>query len=72
MLLDGRLPATGLGLALSGRASFELAHKAWAAGFRAMVSVSAPTDLAVAVAEMAGIQLAGFAREGAMNIYGEG
>ena len=72
MLLDGRLPATGLGLVLSGRASFELAHKAWAAGFRAMVSVSAPTDLAVAVAEMAGIQLAGFARDGAMNIYCEG
>lgn len=72
MLLDGRLPAIGLGLALSGRASFELAHKGWAAGFRAMVSVSAPTDLAAAVADMAGIQLAGFARDGAMTIYCEG
>jgi len=72
MLLDGRLPATGLGLVLSGRASFELAHKAWAAGFRAVVSVSAPTALAAEVADQAGIQLAGFARDGALTIYCEG
>ena len=30
MLLDGQLPATGLGLFVSGRASFELVQKAWA------------------------------------------
>lgn len=72
MVLDGRIPATGLGLALSGRTSFELAHKAWAAGFRAVVSVSAPTGLAALVAERAGIQLAGFARGGDMTIYAEG
>ena len=72
LLLDGRLPATGLGLALSGRASFELAHKAWAAGFRAVLSVSAPTNLAVMVAERAEMQLAGFARDGALTIYSEG
>ena len=52
--------------------SFELAHKASAAGFRAVVSVSAPTGLAAAVAEQAGIQLAGFARGGDMTIYAEG
>ena len=33
MLLDGALPAAGLGLFVSGRASFELVQKAWAAGF---------------------------------------
>ena len=47
MLLDGQLPATGLGLFVSGRASFELVQKAWAAGSRTLVAVSAPTSLAV-------------------------
>jgi FdhD protein len=69
MLLDGDLPATGLGVVVSGRASFELVHKAWAAGFRALVAVSAPTALAAATAERAGMQLAGFARDGALTIY---
>lgn len=69
MLLDGDLPATGRGLVVSGRASFELVHKAWAAGFRALVAVSAPTALAAATAERAGMQLAGFARDGALTIY---
>lgn len=70
--LDGRLPATGLGLVVSGRASFELLHKAWAAGFRALVAVSAPTALAAATAEAAGMQLAGFARNGTMTVYVDG
>ena len=72
LLLDGDLPATGLGLVVSGRASFELVHKAWAAGFRALVAVSAPTALAATTAERAGMQLAGFAREGSLKIYYEG
>ena len=71
-LLDGQVPLTGRGLVVSGRASFELVHKAWAAGFRALVAVSAPTALAVATAERAGIQLAGFARDGSLTIYAEG
>jgi FdhD protein len=69
LLLDGELPATGHGLVVSGRASFELVHKAWAGGFRALVAVSAPTALAAATAERAGMQLAGFARDGALTIY---
>ena len=69
LCLDGRLPATGLGLVVSGRASFELVHKAWAGGFRALVAVSAPTALAAATAEAAGMQLAGFARGGGLTIY---
>lgn len=69
MLLDGDLPATGRAVVVSGRASFELVHKAWAAGFRALVAVSAPTALAVATAERAGLQLAGFARDGSLEIY---
>jgi len=47
MLLDGQLPASGLGLFVSGRASFEMVQKAWAGGFAAIVAVSAPSALAV-------------------------
>ncbi|QGG96450.1 formate dehydrogenase accessory sulfurtransferase FdhD [Actinomarinicola tropica] len=69
LLLDGRLPAAGLGLAVSGRASFEMVQKAWAAGFPAVVAVSAPSALAVRTARRAGMTLAGFARDGALRIY---
>jgi FdhD protein len=69
LLLDHRLPATGHALFVSGRASFELAAKAWAAGFEAMLAVSAPSSLAVATAREAGIDLYGFVRGGAMNAY---
>lgn len=69
LLLDGRLPATGLGLFVSGRASFELVQKAWAAGFSTLVAVSAPTALAVHTARRAGLTLAGFVRADRLNIY---
>ena len=69
MLLDGVLPAPDLGLFVSGRASFEIVAKAWAAGFAAVVAVSAPSALAVDTARAAGLQLAGFARDGQLNLY---
>ena len=69
LLLDGRLPATGLGLFVSGRASFEMVQKAWAAGFAAVVAVSGPSALAVETARAAGLTLAGFARGGRLNVY---
>jgi FdhD protein len=62
LLLDGRLPATDLGLYVSGRAGFEIVQKAWAAGFSAVVAVSAPSALAVDAARQSGITLAGFVR----------
>lgn len=64
LLLDDRLPATDLGLYLSGRAGFEMVQKAWAAGFSAVVSVSAPSALSVEAARQAGITLLGFVRSG--------
>ena len=72
LLLDGRLPATDLALFVSGRASFEMVQKAWAAGFTAVVAVSAPSALAVEAANAAQLQLAGFARNGTLNIYAPG
>ena len=69
--LDGRLPATSLCLYVSGRASFEMVQKAWAAGFCALVAVSAPSALAVHTARGAGLQLGGFARDGTVRIYAD-
>lgn len=69
LLLDDHLPAPHLGLFVSGRTSFEIVQKAWAAGFSALVSVSAPSSLAVDAARRAGLLLAGFARPGRLNVY---
>lgn len=63
LLLEGALPATDLGLCVSGRAGFEIVQKAWAAGFSAVVAVSAPSSLAVDAARQAGMTLAGFVRD---------
>ena len=69
MMLDDQLPATGLGLFVSGRASFELVQKAWSAGFSTLLAVSAPTALAVHTARRAGLVLVGFVRGDRMNVY---
>jgi len=69
LLLEGALPASALGLYVSGRASFEIVQKAWAAGFPVVVAVSAPTALAVDTARRAGMLLGGFVRDGGMNVY---
>lgn len=69
LVLDRAVPATGRVAFVSGRASFELVSKAWAAGFAALVAVSAPTALAVETARRAGLVLAGFVREDSMNLY---
>ena len=59
LLFDDRLPANDLGLYVSGRASFEIVQKAWAAGFAAVVAVSAPSSLAVETARVAGCRWRG-------------
>jgi FdhD protein len=69
LLFEGALPATGRGLFVSGRASVEMVQKAWAAGFGTLVSVSAPTALAVNAARRAGMTLAGFVRADGFNVY---
>ncbi len=67
--LSGALPATGLGLFVSGRASIEMVQKAWAAGFSTLLAVSAPTTLAVEAARRAGLVLVGFVRDDGFNVY---
>lgn len=69
LLLDDALPARELALFVSGRASFEMIQKAWAAGFTALVSVSGPSALAVQTARRAGLTLLCFAREGSGTLY---
>ena len=67
--LDDELPAAGRGLWVSGRASFEIVQKAWAAGFGLVVSVSAPSALAVSTAGRSGITLVGVARSDGATVY---
>lgn len=64
-----RLPLEASVLLVSGRASFELTQKAVMAGIPVLAAVSAPSLLAVSLAEESGLTLVAFLREDSMNIY---
>jgi FdhD protein len=64
-----RLPLEESILCVSGRLSFEIVQKAVMAGFPIAVAVSAPSSLAVDLAERFRVTLCGFVRDGRFNVY---
>ena len=68
-LLDGLIPLSQHILMVSGRTSFEILQKAAVAGVPIVCAVSAPSSLAVAVADRLKITLVGFLRGPRFNVY---
>jgi FdhD protein len=69
MLMREALPLSDFLLFVSGRTSFEILQKAFLAGIPVVAAVSAPSTLAVDLAQEIGITLIGFVRGDGFNIY---
>lgn len=63
-LMDGELPLSDWTMVVSGRTGYEIVQKCVTAGVSAMVGVSAPTSLAIELADEFGLTLIAFARGG--------
>lgn len=68
-LTNEMIPLSRHLMMVSGRLSFEIVQKAAAAGVPILAAVSAPSSLAVELAEEVGTTLVGFLRDGSFNIY---
>jgi FdhD protein len=68
-LTNAMVPLAHNIMMVSGRLSFEIVQKAAAAGLPILAAVSAPSSLAVELAEEIGTTLVGFLRDGSFNIY---
>jgi len=68
-LMQQRLPLHEHLLVVSGRSSYEIMQKALAAGLPAVCAVSAPSSLAVELAQRFGMTLVGFLRGDRFNVY---
>lgn len=69
MVLLQRGTVAGCGVVLSSRLSLELVLKAVRTGLQMMLAVSAPTSLAIEVADKFGVTLCGFVRDRRATIY---
>ena len=69
MLMREALPLSDRVLFVSGRTSFEIVQKAFLAGIPVLVSVSAPSTLAIDLAMETGMTLVGFVRGDSFNVY---
>lgn len=69
LLTQEMLPASDLGLIVSGRTSFELMQKTLMAGIPLLAAVSAPSSLAIQLAQEFNVSLVGFLRGTTFNIY---
>jgi FdhD protein len=69
MLMKEALPLADRVLFVSGRTSFEIVQKAFLAGIPVLVSVSAPSTLAIDLAVETGMTLVGFVRGDGFNVY---
>ena len=68
-LSAGQTPVTGKILMVSGRTSFEIVQKTLRLGAPILAAVSAPSSLAIQLAEEFGLTLLGFVRGSRFNIY---
>jgi FdhD protein len=68
-LMHDMIPLSRTVMMVSGRLSFEIVQKAAAAGVPILCAVSAPSSLAVDLAEEVGMTLVGFLREPNFNVY---
>jgi FdhD protein len=68
-LLHGCFPYRERILMVSGRTSFEIIQKAVLARIPCIAAISAPSSLAVELADRTGITLIGFLRDSSMNVY---
>jgi FdhD protein len=68
-LADGRVPLADHLVCVSGRLGYEIVHKAVVAGVPLLSAVSAPSSLAIDLAERFRVTLCGFVRDGHLNVY---
>lgn len=68
-LLHGEFPYAQHILLVSGRTSYEIIQKALLARIPCIGAISAPSSLAVELADRSGITLVGFLRDHSMNVY---
>lgn len=69
LLMRDLLPLNGATLMVSGRTSFEIVQKALVARIQTVAAVSAPSSLAIELAEASKMGLVGFVRGDALNVY---